>query len=51
MEPNDREEDNTRGCRAVQVPCWERHKDQPVMMPQFRDEKTEAQREGLRVLY
>ena len=50
MEPNDREEDNTRGCRAVQVPCWEHHKDQPVML-QFRDEKTEAQREGLRVLY
>ena len=31
MEPNDCEEDSAAGCRAVQVPCWERHKDQPVM--------------------
>ena len=49
MEPNDCEEDSAAGCHAVQVPCWERHKDQPVMF-QFRGEKTEAQREGLRVL-
>ena len=38
-----------RGVMQSKVPCWERHKDQPVMF-QFRGEKTEAQREGLRVL-